>query len=137
MVPPLYYCTLHNAHYMIWTALIVQCGLGHSHVDMQIRSMVTRVRLSKLNHFSYIDVKLWEKTKALFPDEVTKRLQGESVDIPDKELDFSYVQSRQHYSQGELRKEYELEVGSALAYLFRFFRGLIGSSRLANRHQRS
>ena len=59
---------------------------------------------------SYVDAKLWAKTRSLFPEEVEKRLQGETVDIPDKELDFSYVQSRQHYGQGELRKEYEREV---------------------------
>ena len=53
---------------------------------------------------------MWRKTRDLFPEEVTKRLQGESVDIPDRELDFSYVQSRQHYGDGELRKEYEIEV---------------------------
>ena len=62
---------------------------------------------------SYVDAELWEKTRDLFPEEVTKRLQGESVDIPDRELDFSYVQSRQHYGDGELRKEYEMEVNTA------------------------
>ena len=38
-----------------------------------------------------------------------QRIGGESIEIPDKELDFSYVQSRQHYGDGELRLEYEKE----------------------------
>ena len=90
---------------------------------------------------SYVDSKLWDKTRRLFPDEVAKRLQGESVDIPDKELDFSYVQSRQHYGQGELRKEYELEVSldhvssgsemflSVMSFLLDHFRSLIQRQR--------
>ena len=62
------------------------------------------------NLFSYVDIALWEKTRRSFPEEVNKRLSGESIEIPDRELDFSYVQSRQHYGQGELRHEYEQEV---------------------------
>jgi len=72
------------------------------------KSVRTWTRKAKKDK-SYIDAALWDKTQRLFPEEVKLRQEGESVDIPDKELDFSYVQSRQHYGDGELRKEYEQE----------------------------